>query len=217
MRFEDSFVVPVAPDVAWEALTDIARVAPCLPGAEVVEITDDEFHGLVKLKLGPITANYKGTARFESLDKDKRELVIVAQGRDRHGQGTASARVEANLTDHDGATLVTMVQQVDITGKAAQFGRGVLADVSKQMMGRFAKSLTEMLTAPEEPPAPAGGEATGTTEPSPASSNGAGRHTPNAEPLDVVSIARGVAAERAPALAGALLLGVLLLLWARRR
>jgi carbon monoxide dehydrogenase subunit G len=212
MKFEDSFIVPVAREVAWNALTDIARVAPCLPGAELVEIQDNEFHGLVRLKLGPIVADYKGTARFESLDEAERELVIVAQGRDRHGQGTASARVEACLVEDAGGTLVRMVQQVDITGKAAQFGRGVLADVSKQMMGRFATSLTEMLTAPELSPASDADTATA------AASNVQAPPPPAAEPIDVVSVARGVVADRAPFVAGvAVMLAAFVLLVLRWR
>ncbi len=205
MRFEDSFVVPVDPATAWEVLTDIGRVAPCLPGAQLVEIRDDEFHGLVRLKFGPIQANYKGTARFESLDPESRRLVIKAQGRDEHGQGTASARIEAVLDEHDGATMVRMVQDITITGKAAQFGRGVLTDVSKQMMGQFATSLTEMLGAEDEaqPAAPTGARPAGLI---PAAS----------DPIDLASLARGLAVRRLPAVLAAAGAATLLLVMIRR-
>ncbi len=155
MKFEDSFHVPVALPAAWDALTDIERVYPCLPGAQLTEISDNEFHGLVTLKLGPITASYKGTARFESLDRDSGSLVIHAEGRDRHGQGTAKARVYATLVpEGDAQTRVEMLNEVDITGKAAQFGRGIITDVSKEIMAQFAANLRDVVTAPQNGGAP---------------------------------------------------------------
>jgi uncharacterized protein len=206
VKLEDSFVVPVDPGVAWDALTDMARVAPCLPGAELVEMVGDEFHGLIKLKLGPIAVNYAGTAKFESLDPDRRRLVIVAKGRDSHGQGTASARVQAGLEEYDGGTRVTMEQEIAVTGKAAQFGRGILGDVSKQMMGQFAESLTEMLTAADQGPEGAA-EVGETTRPS----------RPVSEPIDVGTVARGLAAQRLPEVTVALvLLAIAVFLRARR-
>jgi uncharacterized protein len=162
MKFTDSFDVPVPVATAWEVLTDIERVYPCLPGAQLTELKDGEFHGLVTLKLGPIMVSYKGTAVFESLDQENRQLVIRADGRDRHGQGTARARVEATLEEHtDGETRVTMVNEVDITGKAAQFGRGIITDVSKEIMGQFAANLRAVVVAPEPGPdaAPPSGSA----------------------------------------------------------
>jgi uncharacterized protein len=148
VKFEDSFDVPVGLPEAWNALTDIERVYPCLPGAQLSEISDNEFHGLVTLKLGPITASYKGIARFESLDRDNARLVIHAEGRDRHGQGTARARVSAALiAEGDARTRVDMVNEVDITGKAAQFGRGILTDVSKEIMAQFADNLRGVIRA----------------------------------------------------------------------
>lgn len=151
MRFSDSFTVPVPPRAAWDALTDIERVYPCLPGAELSEVRDNEFHGLVTLKLGPITATYKGSARFESLDPDAHELVINATGRDKHGQGTARARIFASLVpEGDDSTRVEMTNEVDITGKAAQFGRGIITDVSKEIMGQFAANLRSEVAGPSE-------------------------------------------------------------------
>lgn len=143
MEFEDSFLVPVPPDVAWEVLTDIERVYPCLPGAELKSVDESEFNGLVTIKFGPITAVYQGTARFEDLDPDARTLVIRAEGRDKHGQGTAKALVSAKLFEDADSTRVEMWNQVEITGKAAQFGRGVLPDVSKEILGEFADNLRQ--------------------------------------------------------------------------
>lgn len=151
MKFSDSFTVPVPPRAAWDALTDIERVYPCLPGAELSEVRDNEFHGLVTLKLGPITATYKGSARFESLDPDAHELVINATGRDKHGQGTARARIFASLQpEGEDGTRVEMSNEVEITGKAAQFGRGIITDVSKEIMGQFADNLRAEVTGPAE-------------------------------------------------------------------
>ena len=186
MKFEDSFHVPVPVPEAWDALTDIERVYPCLPGAELVEISDNEFRGLVTLKLGPITANYKGVARFDSLDRDAGKLVIHAEGRDRHGQGTAKARVYATLvSEGESKTRVEMVNEIDITGKAAQFGRGVLTDVSKAMMAQFAANLRDVVTAP---PAAQNGNGNETQEPS--------SQTTASAPIDAVSLARSVAMNR---------------------
>jgi carbon monoxide dehydrogenase subunit G len=121
-------------------------------------VSENEFRGFVTLKLGPITAVYQGTARFEDLDPDARTLVIHAEGRDKHGQGTARARVTARLVPENGATKVEMSNQVDITGKAAQFGRGILQDVSKEILGEFASNLQRVVsdnrprpTGPSEP------------------------------------------------------------------
>ena len=115
MKFEDSFSVPVAKKEVWDALTDIERVYPALPGAELIEVKDNEFHGLVTLKLGPLTAKYQGTAKFDSLDEDAGRIVINAEGRDTRGQGTARGLIEAQLTA-DSETAVNMVNDIEITG-----------------------------------------------------------------------------------------------------
>ncbi len=147
MKFEDSFTVPVTRKEVWDALTDIERIYPALPGAELIEVKDNEFHGLVTLKLGPITAKYQGTAKFDSMDEEAGKLVINAQGRDKRGQGTARGLIEAEvISEGDALTKVNMVNDIEITGKAAQFGRGILQDVSKEIMADFARNLEEMLT-----------------------------------------------------------------------
>jgi uncharacterized protein len=186
VKFEDSFDVPVSVDEAWDALTDIERVYPCLPGAQLTEVKDNEFHGLVSLKLGPISASYKGTARFDQLDKDNNSLVILAEGRDKHGQGMAKARITAVLKpEGDAVTRVEMVNEIDITGKAAQFGRGVLKDVSKAMMGQFADNLRAVVTAP---PAAQNGstEQTSSAPPPP----------PASAPINPASVAKSVLGQK---------------------
>ena len=150
MKFEDSFTVPVARKEVWDALTDIERIYPALPGAELIEVKDNEFHGLVTMKMGPITAKYQGTAKFDSQDEATGKLVINAKGRDKRGQGTARGLIEAEvISEGDAQTKVNMTNDIEITGKAAQFGRGILQDVSKEIMADFARNLEEMLTAPD--------------------------------------------------------------------
>lgn len=178
MKFEDSFSVPVERKKVWDALTDMERVYPALPGAELIEVKDNVFHGLVTLKLGPITAKYQGTAQFESMDEEAGTLVINADGRDKRGQGTARGLIEARLVaDSDSATTVTMINDIEITGKAAQFGRGILQDVSKEIMADFARNLEEMLTGPD---AEAGAAAAGAGASAAAASAAAGEEAAGA-------------------------------------
>ena len=159
MQFDDSFTVPVDRAQAWDLLTDIERVYPCLPGAELVEVKDNEFHGLVTLRLGPITAKYQGIARFESMDAEAGRAVIDAQGRDKRGQGTVRAKIVVEVaSEGEGKTLVSISNNLEITGKAAQFGRGILQDVSKEIMTQFAVNLEQMLTGPSTGEASASGE-----------------------------------------------------------
>ncbi|MGI9557695.1 MAG: SRPBCC family protein [Solirubrobacterales bacterium] len=165
MKFDDSFTVPVGRKKVWDALTDIERIYPALPGAELIEVKDNEFHGLVTMKLGPITAKYQGTAKFDSMDEDAGKLVINAQGRDKRGQGTARGLIEATVIEEaPEQTRVEMVNDIEITGKAAQFGRGILQDVSKEIMADFAGNLEEMLTGPDAGSAGADAAAAGTAQ-----------------------------------------------------
>jgi carbon monoxide dehydrogenase subunit G len=141
MELMNEFHVSVPIDVAWAVLTDLERVAPCMPGAELQEVEGDEYRGIVKVKVGPITAQYKGTAKFVEKDDDQHRAVLLAEGRDTRGQGNASATVTATaISDNDGTT-VSIVTELTITGKVAQFGRSVMADVSTKMLGEFADRL----------------------------------------------------------------------------
>jgi len=146
MELTNDFRVSVPVEQAWKVLTDLERIAPCMPGAQLQEVEGDEYRGVVKVKVGPITAQYKGTARFLERDESARRAVLRAEGRDTRGQGTASATVTAVLTP-DGAgtdaegTTVSIVTDLAITGKVAQFGRGVLAEVSGRLLDQFAQHL----------------------------------------------------------------------------
>ncbi|HEV7865048.1 MAG TPA: SRPBCC family protein, partial [Acidimicrobiia bacterium] len=130
MELSNEFVVPVAVDEAWGLLTDVERIAPCMPGAELQEIDGDEYRGIVKVKVGPITAQYKGKATFVEKDDGAHKAVLRAEGRDTRGQGNANATITATLVSEGEGTRVKVVTDLAITGRAAQFGRGVMADVS---------------------------------------------------------------------------------------
>jgi uncharacterized protein len=161
VKIEDEFRVDVPIDEAWKVLLDLERIAPCLPGAQLTEVEGDEYRGTVKIKVGPITAQYKGVAKITEADEANHKVVLQAEGRDTRGQGNASAAVVATLVEEDGGTVVKIDTDLNITGKVAQFGRGVMADVSSKLLGQFADNLkkdvltgtptvaTEAPTAPE--------------------------------------------------------------------
>lgn len=141
MELINEFRVGVPVEEAWAVLTDVERIAPCLPGAQLTEVDGETYSGNVKVKVGPITAQYKGTATFIEKDDDVHRAVLKADGRDTRGQGNASALVTATLVADGDGTLVTVKTDLTITGKVAQFGRGVLADVSSKLVGQFVQSL----------------------------------------------------------------------------
>ena len=151
MDFSESFSVDAALEDVWELMTDVERIAPCLPGAQLQEIDGEDYHGIVKVKVGPITSQYKGTARFEQVDEAQHKIVLTAQGRDTKGAGNASAKIGVSLEDDAAsdspATQVMVDVHLDLKGKVAQFGRGVLADVSGKLMAKFAQNLSEMIAA----------------------------------------------------------------------
>ena len=141
MELTHEFTVRVPVDEAWAALTDLERIAPCMPGAELQEVAGDEYRGVVKVKVGPMTAQYKGVASFLERDEVNHRVVVRAEGRDTRGQGNASATVTATLEPANGGTRVRVHTDLTITGKVAQFGRGVLADVSSKLLGQFVQAL----------------------------------------------------------------------------
>jgi uncharacterized protein len=159
MELSNEFTVGVPIDEAWKVLTDVERIAPCMPGAQLQEIEGDEYRGIVKIKVGPITAQYKGVATFVERDDAAHRAVLKAEGRDTRGQGNASALITATLVpEGDARTKVTVATDLTITGKVAQFGRGVLGDISTKLIGQFADALDAELSGaggPSEPPAAA--------------------------------------------------------------
>jgi carbon monoxide dehydrogenase subunit G len=150
MELSNEFTVALPVDAAWEVLTDLERIAPCMPGAQLQEIEGDEYRGIVKVKVGPITAQYKGKATFVERDEAAHRATLRAEGRETTGKGNASATITATLTTAGTGTHVLVVTDLTITGKVAQFGRGVLADVSGKLLTQFVESLeATVLASPE--------------------------------------------------------------------
>jgi carbon monoxide dehydrogenase subunit G len=143
MKIEDQFRVDVPVEEAWRVLLDVERIAPCMPGAQLQEIEGDEYRGVVKVKVGPITAQYKGAARIIEADEAARRIVLKGEGRDTRGQGNASATVTVLLVPDGTGTQVSVDTDLNVTGKVAQFGRGVMADVSSKLLGQFADNLKQ--------------------------------------------------------------------------
>ncbi len=166
MELTNEFTVDVPVDQAWDILTDLPRIAPCMPGAQLREVVGDEHHGVVKVKVGPITAEYRGTATFVERDRQAHRAVLRAEGRETRGQGNASATITAVLQPVDRATKVAVTTDLTITGRVAQFGRGVLADVSNKLLGQFVERLEQMVLsggrdAPAEQPGGTAGRTAG--------------------------------------------------------
>ncbi|GFG73566.1 SRPBCC family protein [Mycobacterium botniense] len=206
MELTNEFRVPVRVGQAWEVLTDVQRIAPCLPGAQVLSVDGDEFTGTVKVKVGPITVQYKGKAVFEHKDSSTHRAVIRASGKEIRGQGNAAAVVTAELKEDGDSTTCLLTTDLTISGKAAQFGRGVLADVANKLIAQFAERLEEDLLS----------QANSAAQPQPAQpiSSGAARGT---EPIKIVSVVAGPLARRAaPVLAGLLVGAVMGWLLGRR-
>lgn len=145
MQLSHSFVVPVDVEQAWTVLRDIEQVAPCMPGATVEEVHGDEFSGRMKVKVGPMQITYTGRAMFVETDHDQHRTVIEARGKEARGSGTASATVTADLHGSEGQTEVSVLTDLAVTGRPAQFGRGVMLDVGEKLLNQFAGCLAEQL------------------------------------------------------------------------
>ena len=153
MRLEHSFEVGVPVERAWDVLLDIEQIAPCMPGAALGEFDGDNFTGTVKVRLGPVSMSFKGKGQFVERDEAARKVVIKASGQDSRGAGAASATVTAQLHPEGASTRVDVATDLEISGKAAQFGRGMIGDVSTKLLGQFVDCLTTKLA--QEPPAAA--------------------------------------------------------------
>jgi uncharacterized protein len=197
MQLEHRLSVPAPIDVVWPALLDPERVAPCVPGATLTGVEGETFTGTVKVKVGPITLLYKGTGTFTETDEQGRRAVLKADAKDTRGNGTVKATVTLTLTDEGDHTNGTVATDLSITGKPAQFGRGMIADVGGKIIEQFAACLSEKLAVaePESAPASAGQPAVEASE---------------TEPLDLVQYARSSALKRVgPVVAVAMLVLIL--------
>ncbi|MGA0328935.1 MAG: SRPBCC family protein [Ilumatobacteraceae bacterium] len=204
MELNHSFTVNQPIAETWQILTDLERIAPCLPGAQLQEVHGEVYKGVVKIKVGPITAQFKGDAQFEERNDSDFKAVLKASGRDTGGKGNAAATITAQLTPVDAtSTTCNLLTDLSITGKVAQFGRGALADVSEKLLAQFSDNLNELIKTEGAAPAPA-------TEPAPApAADAAGQpqirkiEGPAAEPLDLGNVAGGAVMKRVlPLLAG---------------
>ena len=147
MELNNDFEVSAPIEKVWEVINNVELIAPCLPGAQLEEVENDEYRGFVKVKVGPITAQYKGVAKVVEKDDSNHRVVIRGEGRDTRGAGNAAADITASLESITEGTRVNVVTDLKITGKVAQFGRGVMADISKKLMGQFADNLSELVLA----------------------------------------------------------------------
>jgi carbon monoxide dehydrogenase subunit G len=168
MEMDHSFTVPVAPDRAWDVLLDVERIAPCMPGATVEEFDGEVVTGRIKVKVGPVSLTYRGTAKFTERDPGTKNIVLEASGKETRGAGTASATVQAWLEPESSgdATKVSMHTTMNVTGRPAQFGRGVIVEVGGKLVEQFAQNLRQQIigdsAASAGAPAEAGPEAAGT-------------------------------------------------------
>jgi carbon monoxide dehydrogenase subunit G len=189
MELEHSFTVPVPPEQAWQVLLDVEQVAPCMPGATIDSVDGDQIKGRIKVKVGPVSLTYSGTARFTERDEQARSVTLEASGKETRGAGTAAATVRSTLHDEgNGQTQVVVHTTMSVTGRPAQFGRGVMAEVGGRIIEKFAANLAAQLAGGSPPQA---GSATG---------NGAGPGAPAPAPAagSVPAAASGPAAGSGP-------------------
>ena len=205
MDLNHAFTVEVPVEDAWRILTNVERIAPCLPGAQLQEIEGDIYRGAVKVKVGPIQAQFKGQASFVEFDEVAHKVVLKGEGRDIGGKGNASALITAELTALTAtSTSVTVNTDLSVTGKVAQFGRGAMADISDKLLAQFVVNLNEMIAASDAPateapvaPAEAPAAEQATAQAAPAEPTIRKIDGPEAEALDLLSISRGVIVKRA--------------------
>lgn len=218
LRFEQSFVVKAPADRVWAYLTDPYRVVTALPGAAVTEKVDDTtYSGTITMKVGPVSARYRGTARFEKLDAAARAVEVTASGQDISGRGGADMRMTSQLAERSpGETEVNVVSEVNVTGILAQFGRGMIQDVSDQMFERFTGAVREALEGPAPDPVAAVPTPNGNQPAAPVPNLPAAAAAP---PIEVVSFGTRLAgralsrAARRPLFWAAIGLLVLVLFW----
>jgi carbon monoxide dehydrogenase subunit G len=232
MELVNDFTVNSPIGETWSTLTDVERIAPCLPGAQLEEIEGDTFRGTVKVKVGPILAKFKGQAEFVERDDQNYRAVLKADGRDTGGKGNASALITAQLEAiSDSMTKCSVATDLTITGKVAQFGRGAMQDISTKLLGQFVDNLEGLMseptpdqTASDEATAAAGGGSVGASTPEtpdgsasmPASPTVRRIASQEAEPIDLLETAGAPLLKRLIPLVGVLIVLVLLLRRKRR-
>jgi uncharacterized protein len=222
VKLENTFTVPVSIDTAWQVLLDVERIAPCMPGATLTGRDGDTFTGNVKVKVGPINLTYGGTATITSRDDDAHVAVIEASGKETRGSGTAKALITARLQETDGSTEVAVETDLTITGKPAQFGRGVMAEISGKLVTQFADRLALEITSDsnaDETPAAVSDTAASneSTEPTAVENPPAAAPVAQAEAIDLLGTAGLPILKRIGPLIGAFAVVVAVVLAWRRR
>ena len=213
VELTNEFRVHVPVEQAWAILTDVERIAPCMPGAQLQEVEGDEYRGVVKVKVGPITAQYKGAASFVEKDDVLHKAVLRASGRETSGKGNASATITALLTPDGDGTQVQVITDLSVTGRVAQFGRGVMADVSAKLLNQFVDCLETTVLADPVPEAPAPEASTVADEPAIRKIT-----QPAAAPVDLLDTAGAPIVKRVgPIVAGVALLWLLRQFLRRRK
>ncbi|MGM1062307.1 SRPBCC family protein [Saccharothrix sp. Mg75] len=206
MRLEHRFTAPAPVPAVWAVLLDPEAVAPCMPGATLTGVDGPSFTGTVKVKLGPVSLLYRGTGEFTSVDEAARTAVLTAAGKDSRGNGTASATVSVALTAAGDGTDVSVVTEVRVTGRPAQFGRGLIGEVAGKVVAEFAERLAARL-APAEAEGVTAPEATARPR----------LHAVPDEPLDLLDTGGAPALRRVLPVAAGLAVLVLLVRAVRRR
>jgi uncharacterized protein len=234
VKMENEFTVEAPVEQAWETLLDLERITPCLPGAALQEESGDEYKGTMTIRLGPVTQKYNGTVSFEETDEESRRAVLKADGKDARGQGTASATITSTLSEESGGTKVRVETDMHLTGKAAQFGRGVQQEVATKLINQFAECLEKEIMGEntrEEPEQPAEPEPEDAAEEEAVSANGSGAEESgeeepkrrvieqdhDVEPLDLGEASRDAVVKRVVPLAVGLSVLVLVIYLLRRR
>lgn len=192
MDLNHEFTVPVPVADAWSILTDVERIAPCLPGAKLEDSSGDTYSGFVKVKVGPIQAQFKGQASFLERDDVAYKAVLKGEGRDTTGKGNASAVITAQLTEESPtSTKVTVTTDLSITGKVAQFGRGAMADISNKLLDQFVDNLNGIIAATNSPASSNSDDASTSDAPAAPSA------PQEVEALDLLSVSSGAILKRA--------------------
>lgn len=222
MQLEHSFSVDAPIATVWAALIDPERVAGCMPGATLTEVDGDKFTGQIKVKIGPVALVYKGVGTFIEKDEGAHRAVIEGSAKESKGQGTAKATVSMTLTDEGGTTTGTVLTDLAITGKPAQFGRGMLSDVGGKIIDQFANCLSKKLGEPEPAAAETAAAASPSevpatpSQPEPSKPRAVPQPAEETEPLDLMAYAGGSVLKRVAPIVGAVVLGALVFVLVRR-
>jgi uncharacterized protein len=209
MKITNEFTVSAPPERAWDVLTDLERVVPLMPGAQLVGQEGDDYLGKVKVKVGPVTTEFSGKAHFVERDGEARRAVVDARGREARGSGNAAATVTFAVHEAGDASRVTVDTDLKIVGKLAQFGSGMLQQVSEKLLGEFVDSLEAQL---------AGGHTEAVASPTASPNGETQRPVPEPAPIDLLDLAGGGALKKyGPPVFGAFLLAAVVFTLGRLR